>query len=973
MNSLKYITPSVSNISILVAGLFFVFSAIGKAADIWVATDGNDTSGNGTITLPYATIQKGIQAASNGDKVIVKSGVYSGTGNRIISFLGKAIRVCSQSGPVYTTIDCGQKQAFRATSGESVTTILDGFKIINGFVSSSADWEGDGIIRIYHDGGTESALTIRNCIFTGHTVTANYVTTTVGIIMKSMSTKPAVVENCLFYGNTINGGGWAGGSGGGGGLICFPAMNHGGYNVSNCTIANNTLTGSGKIIPLEIASGSIKNCITWGNSAPNYPFSVLNNQASMVSGGSPVNYSLASGGAMLAGGVGVISQNPIFSNPSAGDFTLTTGSPAANTGDPTSQTNLDGSRADMGFRLNLAAGLNIPPTLTAPSNQTILENTATNVLNFTVADQESSASSLVVTASSSDTTLVPNTNIVLGGSGANRTVRVTPAIGQSGSATITLTVSDGASNSSQSFQLNVTPGKPLFTLNPEAGTTVNPNSSITCTANYVAGLAPFTYRWRKNGTFIGGANANSYTIASAKQSDEASYDCVITNSFGSFTTSATVLTVNDPVVIVVPPLTQAANAGQQVTLTVNVTGTEPISFQWRKYGVPLSDQNAPQLVLEVDANSTGFYDVVVTNPIGSVTTLPALLTALVPPVITAQPSNQEDIGIGSTAYFTVTAEGTNLTYQWRRNGSNISGQTGSMLMVSNVQKANEGVYDVLVKNSFGAVLSNPVWLTLPQLLSLTEQPQDVTAAPGDAASFSVTASGEGLLTYQWNKDGKPIKDAKSSTLTVPVNDAVTSAGAYTVTVSSGSLKVTSIPAYLRVSEAGLLIYKFTVTGNYFAGTRSSPIAQSGLLILDRLHQRGGIIRYGKNGKLDTFMTEVTDKMRTHSTGPMTNSQTVVSEVLQSGDGPNEEVSALWLRGTDGAVTFSASDKTIAPKTLAGFMTELVLTDGTEVESLSVNATLDNATSLQARQAGETVEQTLNRLSAGLQQKGFIRE
>jgi hypothetical protein len=331
------------------------------------------------------------------------------------------------------------------------------------------------------------------------------------------------------------------------------------------------------------------------------------------------------------------------------------------------------------------------------------------------------------------------------------------------------------------------------------------------------------------------------------------------------------------------------------------------------------------------------------------------------------------MSIGSTAFFTFTATGPNLTYQWRKNGSNISGQTGSMLIVSNVQKANEGVYDVLVKNSFGAVLSDPVWLTLPQLLSITEQPQDVMAAPGDAASFSVTATGPGLLTYQWNKDGKPIKDAKSSTLTVPVTDMVTSAGAYTVTVSSGSLKVTSTPAYLRVSEAGLLIYKFTVTGNYFAGTRSSLIAQSGLLILDRLNQRGGIIRYGKNGKLDTFSTEIKDGLRTHSTGPMTNSQTVVSQVLQAGGAPNEEVSALWLRGTDGAVTFSASDKTIAPKTLAGFMTELVLTEGTEVESLSVNATLDNATSLQARQAGETIEQTLNRLSAGLQQKGFIRE
>ena len=513
---------------------------------------------------------------------------------------------------------------------------------------------------------------------------------------------------------------------------------------------------------------------------------------------------------------------------------------------------------------------------------------------------------------------------------------------------------------------------PVFTQTPVGQTSVNPNTSVTFTATFVSGLQPFTYRWRKNGMIIGGATGSSHTITSAKQSDEASYDCVITNSLGSATTSATALTVNDPVVVVTSPMTQAANVGQQVALTVNVTGSQSMEFQWRKNGNPLSGENAPSLLMVVDANSGGFYDVVVTNPVGSVTSVAAVLTVLLPPVISVQPSNQ-NVTSGSTAFFTVTATGPNLTYQWRKNGSNISGQTGPMLMISNVQKANEGVYDVLVKNSFGALLSKPVWLTLPQPLSLTEQPQDVTAAPGDTVSFSVTASGQGLLTYQWNKDGKPIKDAKSRTLTVPVTDAATAAGAYTVTVSSGSLKVTSAPAYLRVSEAGLLIYKFTVTGNYFAGTRSSLIAQSGLLILDRLNQRGGIISYGKNGKLDTFSTELKDGLRTHSTGPMTNSQTVVSQVLQAGGAPNEEVAVLWLRGTDGAVTFSANDKTMAPRTLAGFMTELILTEGTEVESLNVNATLDNATSLQARQAGETVEQTINRLAAGLQQKGFIRE
>jgi hypothetical protein len=53
--------------------------------------------------------------------------------------------------------------------------------------------------------------------------------------------------------------------------------------------------------------------------------------------------------------------------------------------------------------------------------------------------------------------LVPNANIVLGGSGSSRTVAVTPLATQSGAATITINVSDGSATTSSSFQLSVQP------------------------------------------------------------------------------------------------------------------------------------------------------------------------------------------------------------------------------------------------------------------------------------------------------------------------------------------------------------------------------------------------------------------------------------------------------------------------------------------------------------------------------------
>ncbi len=85
----------------------------------------------------YPTIQLAINAAVNGDTIIVADGTYTGDGNRDIDFLGKAITVRSANGPENCIIDCqGTGRGFYFHNGEIANSILDGFTITNGFALS---------------------------------------------------------------------------------------------------------------------------------------------------------------------------------------------------------------------------------------------------------------------------------------------------------------------------------------------------------------------------------------------------------------------------------------------------------------------------------------------------------------------------------------------------------------------------------------------------------------------------------------------------------------------------------------------------------------------------------------------------------------------------------------------------------------------------------------------------------------------
>ena len=82
-----------------------------------------------------------------------------------------------------------------------------------------------------------------------------------------------------------------------------------------------------------------------------------------------------------------------------------------------------------------------------------------------------------------------------------------------------------------------------------------------------------------------------------------------------------------------------------------------------------------------------------------------------PPTITVQPAPQS-IALGEPASFTVTATGDNLSYQWQKDGADISGATSATYTISSVMESDEGMYRCVVRNAVGMMTSELASLTV---------------------------------------------------------------------------------------------------------------------------------------------------------------------------------------------------------------------------------------------------------------------
>jgi hypothetical protein len=265
---------------------------------VWFVAPFGNNENEGSFEFPFQTIQRGIMFAADGDTVITMDGIYCGYGNIELDFDGKSITVKSENGAEDTVIDCEQAGlGFYFHLNEDSTSVLDGFKIINGYA-----YTGGGI---YCFG---SSPTIRNMIFANNiSYPDNSPWGGGGVGIKFSNSH---IINSLFINNTS--------FSYGAGLYCGMWSEP---NITNCTFVNNSSAFSaGSIMSGSFSNITISNSILWNN----YPEEIGGNIDNVT-----VVYSDIEGGWI---GEGNIDEDPMFLNPSNNDYHLLNNSPCVNAG-----------------------------------------------------------------------------------------------------------------------------------------------------------------------------------------------------------------------------------------------------------------------------------------------------------------------------------------------------------------------------------------------------------------------------------------------------------------------------------------------------------------------------------------------------------------------------------------------------------------------------------------------------------------
>lgn len=452
----------------------------------------------------------------------------------------------------------------------------------------------------------------------------------------------------------------------------------------------------------------------------------------------------------------------------------------------------------------------------------------------------SATDTVEITATSSNQTFLPDNNIA-GYSGVGPySIAIDPITGQTGTVTITVTAICLGIKDVKTFTLNINNSDVQISSQPESST-ICEGSPINISVNATGNITG--YQWLLNNvplvnnTDITGATSQNLVINNSIQNYSGEYRCIVSGSSCGLSSAIANITVTPSPQVTSEPsdLTVCENVIGQLDITASGSN---LSYQWYKglnaltNNSNISGVNTSTLsFVSVSLSDAGQYHCEISNGCGQpAVSTNADITVNTRPQLTTQPIDISECE-HDTISFSVSANGTNLTYIWKKgtatinNSAHFGGATTNILTINNIGNSDIANYSCSISSSGCLSLSDTAQLAVNLNTTITSQPNDITTLIDSTAIFTVTATGTDL-TYEWRKgivilsNGNNISGVNTSILTI-TNLSLTDEGFYNCIVSgSCGNELSTDTALLDVSGTGInevelnniLIYPNPTTG-----------------------------------------------------------------------------------------------------------------------------------------------------------------
>ncbi len=611
----------------------------------------------------------------------------------------------------------------------------------------------------------------------------------------------------------------------------------------------------------------------------------------------------------------------------------------------------------------------LPPSISTIADLTMNEDSTSSAIGFTISDAETTADLLALSATSSNPTLIPSSNVVLGGSWSNRTVKVTPAANRSGSATIQVTVIDtGGFPASTTFTVTVLPindppvctALPAITGAPQVGQTLTAASGTWNDLNDSGTIASFAYQWQRANSATGsgvaaiaGATAATYVPVAADMGKFLRVQVTgtdagtptpakSTTASSAYTTAITSGTNTAPTISVLADLTVAEDTATGVlaitvgdaqtaatALTLTASSSNPALVPVA--GIVLGGSGAGRTVTVTPAaNQSGSATITVTVSDGSLTANePFVLTVNAvndAPVNTVAPAIAGTAQVGqtltaSTGTWNDTADAgpiATYAYQWQRadsaTGTNLAAIAGATAATYVPVAADAGKFLRVQVTATDAGTPAPV----------------KSATVASAYTTAITSGTNTAPTISVLADLTVAKGTSTGALAFTVGDAQTAATALTLTATSSNTALVPVAAIVFGGSAA----SRTVTVTPAAG-------QHGLATITVTVSDGSLTAS------EPFVLTVTGSPAILSLPTLT--ATVGSAYSYAITATGTPAPSLSLSGAPAWLTLSGSTLSGTP-TASGTFGPITLTaangvppDATQTFSLAVSAALTDLT------------------------------